>query len=478
MKNKNFLLLLIALFLLTGCEKKKIKAPLTIIEKEKETLNIIPKKEKKLSIKKEWLQPCSVMFTDEVDCAVVLRKIASSLGVTLSFNKELKINYKANKKPFINVLLEICHQLNNKIIINDLNANIEEDVQYLHNYYLGNLSSSIGTEFSTSVDHSFGDQSKGNVSKSFYKNNNNYYEMISNNLTAILTKDHTFTINAQAGIISVVAPQKIHKKISLFLNSIKKRLNDQVLVEAKVLEIELFDEFSFGVDFDKLSKDINEKLPNSMFTGGVKNNMLTFVSDFGVSTIKNIILNFLVKYGKTSSISNPYLLISNNHVGIFKSVENKIYFKFKSETVMNDKYKVGATNKQTDFVTYPVGVTFSVHVVKLENNLIKLYIKPTVTEVSKEIEDIGYDFVSCSKGNKKNESKIPIIKTREMESVLVLRDGQYAIIGGLIDTSSYEETQLTKKAKKAKKTELIILLKVQSIDNDEEEDIYDYLIEK
>lgn len=487
-KNPIFNAVILSL-LCSGCKKKekeRLQQPSEILEEEKEAVTpIVNIKTKKKSIQDDWLKECSVSFSEKADCSTQLKTLAKSLGVNLSINKEIKLNYKARRKAFIDILLDISHAKNLMIKIKGLNANIEEDTPYLHDYYLGNLSSSIGTEFLTSVDHSFGDHSKDNVSKSFYKNHNSYYELIAQNLSSFIPKEHSFTINPQAGIITVVAPQKYQKKVSMHLNSIRPRLNDQILVEAKILEVELFSESSYGIDLEALKKSLIDNL-NLKFVAEAyaspQISALTFFSTVGDAALKSSIFNFLSNYGEVSSISNPYLLVSNNHVGIFKATENKIYFKFKASTMFvgakNDQHSV---NRESDFVTYPVGVTFSVHAVKLEGDLIKLYLKPTITEVSKEIDDAGYTYVNNAANPKNNSTmpapKVPIIKTRELESVLVLRNGQYAIIGGLIDKSSKSSKQPLKRSNEEKKTELIILLRVQSVDNGEDQDPYDFLVD-
>lgn len=484
MGKRHIVIVLLISLLCSGCssiKKKTVRKQRveSILEEEKKQVVIPTKKAKKTNLPKKWLTKCSVILVEEHDCSSQLKSIANAIGVTLNIKKDIKVNYKAKNQPFIDVLLAICNKLDLMIMINGLNADVEPDSPYLHNFSLGNLPSSIGTEFSTLVDHSFGDSTKGNISKNTYKNTNSYYDGISQNLSILLPKPSLFTINTQAGIISVLATQKQQKKVSKYLNSIKRKLNDQVLVEAKLLEVELFEEKTFGVDLSLMKKAFSEEfkiISPLSFSNVTNSNVLTFSSKITEEALKNFVLSFVSNYGKASSISNPYLLISNNHVGIFKAVENKIYFKFKSETILNSGNVSGvATNKQSEFVTYPVGVTFSVHVTKLDNDLIKLYIKPTITEVSKEIEDASYKFVSSS--DSKSIPKVPLIKTREMESVLVLRNGQYAIIGGLIDRNITNENQLLRKSHNTKKTELIILLKVQTVDNDEKEDLYDILLE-
>ena len=58
-----------------------------------------------------------------------------------------------------------------------------------------------------------------------------------------------FSINKQAGVISVFAGQALHKKVAAYLDEVRKSTTSQVLIEAKVLEVSLSDEFAAGIDW-------------------------------------------------------------------------------------------------------------------------------------------------------------------------------------------------------------------------------------
>lgn len=485
MQKKHVFILLIIALLCNGCgiHKKKIDESVKkILEDEKYAVQDVKIAQKSFVLSPIWMTKCSVMFSDEVDCSTELKSIAYSLGISLNFPKDLKVTYQAKKKAFIDILLDISDQLNLIITIKGENANISEDISYLHNYSLENLASSVNTEFSTSVDNSFGDNSKNNISKNSYQNNNDYYKMISQNLGIILPKPCVFTINPSAGVITVIATQKYQKKVSRYLHSIRRKMNNQILVEAKLLEVELFSDYSYGVDLDALKdyllNNFSIVLPENSVTNLTTGNILRFTSKVADTILKQNILNYLSICGNTTSVSNPYLLLSNGHIGLFKAVENKVFFQFKNETILGADNKLGRNNKHSEMITYQVGSTLSIHGVILNNDLIKLYIKPTVTHVSKEVEDAGYKFINDSKSASNQKiPTVPIIKIREMESVLILRDGEYAIIGGFMDEITKNEEKSFKSSKNIKKTELIILLKVKIVKNEEQEDNYDFLVE-
>ena len=62
-----------------------------------------------------------------------------------------------------------------------------------------------------------------------------------------------FSLNQQAGLVSVFAPERLHKKVAAYMDALKRSVTSQVLIEAKVLEVTLNDEFAAGIDWNVLN---------------------------------------------------------------------------------------------------------------------------------------------------------------------------------------------------------------------------------
>src|SRR5262249_31946095 len=61
-----------------------------------------------------------------------------------------------------------------------------------------------------------------------------------------------YTINKQAGIISVMANKRKQKSIADYINKLRESMSMQVLIEAKVIEVALDEEFAGGIDWSKI----------------------------------------------------------------------------------------------------------------------------------------------------------------------------------------------------------------------------------
>jgi general secretion pathway protein D len=64
--------------------------------------------------------------------------------------------------------------------------------------------------------------------------------------------DSFFTVNRQAGLVSVFGTQREHKAVAAYLEKLHTSVTSQVLIEAKILEVTLDDEFRFGIDWATL----------------------------------------------------------------------------------------------------------------------------------------------------------------------------------------------------------------------------------
>jgi MSHA biogenesis protein MshL len=81
--------------------------------------------------------------------------------------------------------------------------------------------------------------------------NSKIWDEIRVSLTQMLSDDSqaTYELNSSAGLLIVSAYPKSHKKIQQFLKKFHQGLHNQVLIEAKILEVSLNNPFNQGIQF-------------------------------------------------------------------------------------------------------------------------------------------------------------------------------------------------------------------------------------
>lgn len=257
--------------------------------------------------------------------------------------------------------------------------------------------------------------------------------------------NHMVIANPQSGLITVRATSSQHAEIQLFLDQVMAGARRQVRIEATVVEIRLNDHFQSGVDWTAF-RDLasNRSVRRTVLTENTDNQRAEIVTDENAvfamnlvspgsgignitATINNITaaVRLLEQFGDTQVLSTPKLVALNNQVAILKVVDNEVYFTMEK----NEKDDNG--NTITTFTstvhTVPIGLVMNVLPQISPSDEVSLIVRPTITRIVDFVTDPNPDLA------KENVvSRVPKIQVREMESMLSVRSGQVAVIGGLM----------------------------------------------
>lgn len=132
-------------------------------------------------------------------------------------------------------------------------------------------------------------------------------------LEGLKSPEGILRVSRNTGIIYMADTPKRIGTMVRFLDSISESLHRQVFIEAKIIEVQLTDEYKYGIDWTRL--DIGMKpewdlLPDNI---GVTFNTsgAIFLSKQLTQTRFNGILDFLQSQGDVSVLSNPHLSVIN-----------------------------------------------------------------------------------------------------------------------------------------------------------------------
>ncbi|MBL4805251.1 MAG: type II and III secretion system family protein [Alphaproteobacteria bacterium] len=298
----------------------------------------------------------------------------------------------------------------------------------------------------------------------------------------------SFTINRQAGLINVFATEKAHKEIQDYLKVLKKAVTSQVLIEAKVLEVTLNDQYSTGINWSALDLPGNVTLDlNTTFTGVPSGS--SFVANFPGSDFTALV-NAASEFGTVRALASPRMTVLNNQSAVLNVATNEVFFEIEVDVTTED----GATQTDVDseIRNVPVGVLMNVQPsINLEDRTVALALRPTVTAISDEEADPGVAFAvaqaiaSFPAGATIPEfpqNLVPELSVQEIDSVIQVNSGQAIVMGGLL-SDRMETTEggvpvaaqvplvgnLFKKHDDiVNKTELVIFLKATILDTPED----------
>jgi MSHA biogenesis protein MshL len=286
--------------------------------------------------------------------------------------------------------------------------------------------------------------------------------------------------NPETGVLNIRATSRQHEKVQEFLDQVLTNAKRQVLIEATVAEVQLNNEYQRGIDWQRLRTNAASVGVPSFGTGnsgleflqsstGTPANINTNAFVFGgaiTSLNFNFALRLLESFGDVRVLSSPKISVLNNQTAVLKVVDNLVYFTVQAQTTQNQTSSL--TTFTTTLNSVPVGFIMSLVPQISDTDSVVLNLRPTI---SRKIGDVADPNPSLKQAGV--TSLIPVIQTREMESVLRVQSGHVAVLGGLMQDarSNVEDTipginqipglgQLLEQRKdQNQKTELVIFLR-------------------
>lgn len=262
----------------------------------------------------------------------------------------------------------------------------------------------------------------------------------------------SFALNKQAGIINVFATERQHKEVADYMRLLKKSVTSQVLIEAKIFEVDLNDEYITGIDWGVLGLSSGEGSIGFLDTSAVTNiNDLLgtgvgyFSSPVGsvLGTQSNLAIGYLGNdvqalvqaisaFGTVRALASPRLTVLNNQSAVLNVATNRVFFEIDIDS--NTDEGVTTVDVDSDVRSVPEGVLVNVlPSIDLENGTVSLALRPTVTRVVGTVNDPAVAFVAASvPGAESVVSQIPEINVQEVDTVVKVRTGQPIVMGGLL----------------------------------------------
>ncbi|MBK6907246.1 MAG: hypothetical protein IPH08_09200 [Rhodocyclaceae bacterium] len=289
--------------------------------------------------------------------------------------------------------------------------------------------------------------------------------------------------NPENGMINIRATQRQHEKVREFLDGIMENARRQVLIEATIVEVDLSDRYQQGIDWSLVYRAAGDPDGRSfgmspvgpgggLMTGGVLSAIsgLAYNRTVGNTTLTSAI-RLLESFGTLRVLSSPKVSVLNSQTSILKVVDNEVYFTITvtpgTPAVPGVSAATPATYTST-INTVPIGFLMTVTPQISSSGEVILNLRPTISRISRYATDPNPDLRTNSIIN-----QIPIVQSREMESILRVQSGDIAVLGGLIqDTrddksdnlpgvsgNSYLSNIFGYKDNRGRKTELVIFLR-------------------
>ncbi len=247
-----------------------------------------------------------------------------------------------------------------------------------------------------------------------------------------------FSINKQAGVISVFGNERLQKKVASYLEAIRRATTAQVLIEAKVLEVGLNDEFAAGIDWAATNIFGKQALVSVDSAGDSLAPVFSTPSNPSLGAVAQYIsgdltaaVQALQRYGTVHALASPRLTVLNNQSAVLNVAKNQVYFEISIDT-SSDNGTV-TTTVDSNIRNVPEGVLINVQPsIDIENRTVSMSVRPTVTRIVDYVNDPGATIAAAQAGLNTLQSPIPVVNVQEFDSVIEVASGQPIVMGGLI----------------------------------------------
>lgn len=236
----------------------------------------------------------------------------------------------------------------------------------------------------------------------------------------------------ETGLLLVRANARQHARIGPFLDRVRRSAHRGVLVEATIVEVELSGRFRAGVDWSRLAEGAGLSLEQALLGGALSQPPFFALGVDAAGGALALTIRALAEFGRVRVLSRPRLMVLNNQTALLKVVDNQVYFSIGVETTSTQ----GVVDRvfETTVHTVPVGLVMSVTPGVHADGHVILNVRPSVSRISGFVDDPNPALAEAGVVN-----RIPLIQTRELESVLRLRSGQTAVLGGLMQEDGRRE---------------------------------------
>jgi len=259
-------------------------------------------------------------------------------------------------------------------------------------------------------------------------NENTFWSNLEAELRAMLKDGETLVLNRFSGVAQITAPLRRQETIKAFIDLTNRRINQQVEIEARLVEVTLRDEKKLGVDWDQAAAaaggfHFGGSSPLDVTgIGGDTLSANTFVANLATGGASAVI-HALQQQGEVRTVSQPRLRALNNQTAFIKVGEDQPFFRLQQSTTLNQPGTTtpfSQTQNSYSVSTITIGTILAVTPQVGADRVVTLDVLPAITRLQA--------IVTSPDGTQ----TAPVTEVKQASTIVRLRDGETAVIGGLI----------------------------------------------
>ena len=303
-------------------------------------------------------------------------------------------------------------------------------------------------------------------------------------------------VNSNAGLVSVTGTKAQLERVQEYISKLNKSLKKQVMIDVRIVSVDLNNEYQRGVDWSKFDLSFNSYLGGnpatpSQFTFGRWNDTHTawdivtpsmnpirggFILQGAVNINLEGVINFLDTTGTTRVVSSPKIMTMNNQQALI-SVGDNINYQIINSVANNE---TGTTSVDVEQYSTFIGILLNLLPEISDDGKIMLRINPSLN---------SFKYQEDNRRQTTPRTIAPDTMQKKLSSVVHINSGDTVVLGGLISQESGDGTTkvpglgnipvlgyLFKSEKKIlRNTELVFIITPRIVDIDEGNNLKDSL---
>ncbi|WP_114326197.1 pilus (MSHA type) biogenesis protein MshL [Candidatus Colwellia aromaticivorans] len=275
----------------------------------------------------------------------------------------------------------------------------------------------------------------------YTENESNFWTELKETLTAFVgTADgRSVIVSPHAGLVTVRGLPTEISAVKKFISDTETHLHRQVIIEAKIMEVTLNDEYQQGVHWNEVLGSLGNTDFNFSTSGNIAGNSIAG-SIGGATSISfsgpdfSGVIDLLQTQGNVQVLSSPRITATNNQKAVIKVGEDEYFVTDVSSTTTTGTSTT--TTPEVELTPFFSGIALDVTPQIDQDGTVILHVHPSVTltgEQSKVIQLGDQELV------------LPLAQSRVRESDTIIRakSGEIVVIGGLIETYQVDQESKT-----------------------------------
>ena len=348
-----------------------------------------------------------------------------------------------------------------------------------------NSSNSNNGSFSSNNNNNGGNNSSNNNNQNsssginlYTENESDFWTELKETLESLIGDEggRSVIVSPQAGLVTVRAFPGEIKSVKQFIDDTQKHLRRQVIIEAKIMEVTLNDDYQQGIRWDNVLAHIESTDFTFSTTGNIVENTIsaalggTTSIGFQNADFRGVI-ELLQTQGNVQVLSSPRITATNNQKAVIKVGEDEYFVTDVSSTTTTGTSTT--VTPEIDLTPFFSGIALDVTPQIDAKGEVILHVHPSVTLTQEQLKTVTIN---------QEDVVLPLAQSsvRESDTIIRAKSGEIVVIGGLIETRKVDLESKTpllgdiplmgelfkSKSQSTQKKELVIMLKPVVIGQD------------